>query len=370
MLKATGYVKQGVALVRDWAAPGEALTQWTHFVTSVCNARCEHCFYPINSKKNELTLEEIDKLTRTLPPIRMLLLSGGEPFLRRDIVELIRLYQDRCRPFTVSIPTNGYSAAQIVEKTREICAISPTLNLGVAVSLDGFEAYHDRVRAVPGLYRRALECLEALLALSRSTPNLTVGVLSVFMHDNQHDLEKFSDFIYERYRPDHHGVVFIRGNPFAPAQKEGLDVDLYVRLCEISDSRYPTDSARTGWKGMRTRARAEINRQRYAYIARQAKGGGFEKFCLAGQREFILSEDGTVYGCELIDQPLGNVRDVGYDFNQIRKSGAACTFVDSKHERLCRCTHEVNIRTMFLFDRSNILPVVSAAVGLPVRRSA
>ena len=50
-----------LALARDWIAPGEAIAQWTHFVTSVCNARCAHCFYPINAGKNELTLEEMER---------------------------------------------------------------------------------------------------------------------------------------------------------------------------------------------------------------------------------------------------------------------------------------------------------------------
>ena len=55
-------LRQGLALARDWIAPGEALAQWTHFVTSVCNARCAHCFYPINAGKNELTLAEIGEV--------------------------------------------------------------------------------------------------------------------------------------------------------------------------------------------------------------------------------------------------------------------------------------------------------------------
>src|SRR4029077_19588752 len=61
---------QGFSLARDWIAPGEALAQWTHFITSVCNARCAHCFYPINAAKQDLTLEEIDRLAQSLPPIR------------------------------------------------------------------------------------------------------------------------------------------------------------------------------------------------------------------------------------------------------------------------------------------------------------
>jgi hypothetical protein len=63
-------IRQGASLARDWIAPGDALFQFTHFVTSVCNARCAHCFYPIDAKKQERTVYEIDRLTRTMPPVR------------------------------------------------------------------------------------------------------------------------------------------------------------------------------------------------------------------------------------------------------------------------------------------------------------
>ena len=359
---------QGLALARDWIAPGEAIAQWTHFVTSVCNARCAHCFYPINAGKNELTAEELDRFAATLPPIRLLLISGGEPFLRRDLPELIRIYFERCGFFSASIPTNGFSPDEVAGGAERICGFSRNLSLGVSVSLDGFRAFHDEVRAVPGLYERALATLEALLHLSRRTPNLTVGVTTVFMRGNQAQLEEFCEFIHDRYRPNHHALGLVRGEPFDPTVKDGLDIDLYERLSRRIDSRYPTKEARTGWRGARTRARREINRRRFEYIARQARGGAFEGFCLAGEREYVLTEEGDVHGCELIGDVLGNVREAGYDWGRIRGGEARERFVDAKHERLCRCTHECNARTMILFDRGNALPVLASMAGLEARR--
>jgi MoaA/NifB/PqqE/SkfB family radical SAM enzyme len=359
----TTRVRQAFALARDWIAPGPAIAQWTHFVTSVCNARCAHCFYPINAGKNELTLDEIDRLTRTLPPIRLLLIGGGEPFLRRDLPELVRLYFERTGFFTCSVPTNGFGPDEIARAAQTICGFDPDLSFGVTVSIDGFREYHDMVRRVPGLYDRAVGTLQNLLRLARETPNLTVGVTTVFMRDNQKEFEAFADFVYDTYRPHQHSINLIRGEAYDPTLKENLDVDLYRRISAKNDARYPVEEIRSGWRGVRTRARREINRQRYEYIARQAKGGPFEQFCLAGEREYVLSEDGNVFGCELIDKPLGNVRDAGYDFSKIRESGAARAFNAEKRATLCKCTHECNTRTMLLFDRRNALPVLAAMAG-------
>jgi MoaA/NifB/PqqE/SkfB family radical SAM enzyme len=360
---------QGLALARDWIAPGEALAQWTHFVTSVCNARCAHCFYPINAGKNELTLDEIEKLTRTLPPIRLLLIGGGEPFLRRDLSDIVRLYFERTRFFTCSVPTNGFGPEEIPRAAETICGFDKDLSFGVTVSIDGFRPFHDSVRRLSGLYDRAIATLENLLALSRSFPNLTVGVTTVFMRDNQKDFEAFCDFIYETYRPHQHSINLIRGEAYDPALKDNLDVELYGQLCRKADTRYPPGELVSGWRGARTRARREVNFLRSEYIERQAKGGPFEQFCLAGEREFVLSEDGVVYGCELIGTPLGNVRDFDYDFRRLRAGSAVAAFDAQKRATLCKCTHECNTRTMLLFDRSNALPVIAAMAGLKSRRS-
>jgi radical SAM protein with 4Fe4S-binding SPASM domain len=119
---------------------------------------------------------------------------------------------------------------------------------------------------------------------------------------------------------------------------------------------------------VRARARREVNRRRYEYIARQARGGPFETFCIAGEREYVMTETGDIYGCELISHKLGNVREANYDLGVIRKGEEAARFVREKHERLCRCTHECNTRTLILFDRKNALPVLGAMLGVTKRK--
>ena len=58
------------------------------FINSICNQKCEHCFYWRNlNRKDDLTTEEIFALSRSLGRIENLNLSGGEPFLRPEFGE-------------------------------------------------------------------------------------------------------------------------------------------------------------------------------------------------------------------------------------------------------------------------------------------
>ena len=357
---------QVASLARDWIAPGQAIVQWTHFVTSACNARCRHCFYPINQRQNELTLEEIERFLGTVPPIRLLLFSGGEPFLRKDLPEIVNLYYKHSNCFTASIPTNGYSSDRICSAVERIIRVAPGLQLGITVSLDGMKDFHDDVRQVPGLWDRAVDTVRAAKRLSRDLPGLTVGVNTVFMRDNQTDLQPLLEFVHSELRPTFHALSFIRGRPLGDARLASeLDVDRYLELSRWLDSRYSSnDEWSGGWRGVRARVRHALSRQRYEYIARQARGGAFERPCLAGEREYVLSETGDLFGCELISDRLGNVREANFDFSNIQRGAARSTFIHERIERNCRCTHECNVRTMLFFDRRNAFPLISAAIRI------
>src|SRR5688500_19078308 len=60
------------------------------FVTSRCNAFCKTCFYHAElNHPGDLTFAQLEKVSRTMPPITDLWLSGGETTLRRDVYEFI-----------------------------------------------------------------------------------------------------------------------------------------------------------------------------------------------------------------------------------------------------------------------------------------
>ena len=91
------------------------------FVTAKCNASCKMCFYEDNMKKtvgdeNELTIEEYEKISKKIKTINILGISGGEPFLRDDLSEIVKIFYKNCSPLLVDLPTNGFFTERILKQ--------------------------------------------------------------------------------------------------------------------------------------------------------------------------------------------------------------------------------------------------------------
>src|SRR3989344_1433723 len=76
------------------------------FVTSRCNARCGFCFFwrEIEEKqKFELTLEEYEKIAKNYGDLIQLSLTGGEPFLRNDLYDIMKVFYIHTKPMYVTV---------------------------------------------------------------------------------------------------------------------------------------------------------------------------------------------------------------------------------------------------------------------------
>jgi len=123
-------------------------------VTRRCNLKCIHCYAHAKDKafKNELSTDEgkalLDDLAQFGAPV--ILFSGGEPFIRKDLPELARYAVERGMRAVVS--TNGTLI------TPERARIFKEIGLSyVGISLDGMEEVNDRFRGVKGAFQAALK---------------------------------------------------------------------------------------------------------------------------------------------------------------------------------------------------------------------
>jgi MoaA/NifB/PqqE/SkfB family radical SAM enzyme len=127
-------------------------------VTYRCNARCTVCdIWKKESRADEeIAPSDYAWLPRSLRSVNV---SGGEPFLRDDLVEIVSAIERACPRARVVISTNGLMPSRIEAMMAEMTHIA------VRVSIDGVGAKHDEIRGIEGAYDTALDTVRRLRGL-------------------------------------------------------------------------------------------------------------------------------------------------------------------------------------------------------------
>ena len=126
-----------------------------HFVTNRCNARCSFCFIDFDDPKtfsHELTLDEIDVLTKNLGnSLLNVNLTGGEPFARKDLVDIAKKYLVNTTIQSIYVTTNASLPDRIKNFAKEVTAFDNQVELTFQISIDHMPDNHNRVRKVKNL---------------------------------------------------------------------------------------------------------------------------------------------------------------------------------------------------------------------------
>jgi len=144
----------------------------TYLVTFTCNARCVMCDSWKKPSPDDLTVQEIECIFRQLPPLDMVRLSGGEPFVRADLLDIAHLAQTHLRPLLLHVTTNGFLTDRIVKFCE---ARRRDVPLQLLLSVDGLASKHNQVRGRHNAWAMATATLEALAPRQREL-NLSLGV--------------------------------------------------------------------------------------------------------------------------------------------------------------------------------------------------
>lgn len=262
-------------------------------VTYRCNSRCMVCDiwkkYQDDSSlaKEELTLEEIKNFFQQNKSFlnRVTVgLTGGEPFLRRDLVKIIKVIRETIPAPVIGIQTNGLTPELIQERLREVKKIYPKIGLGV--SLDGIGETHDRVRGVKGAFEKALKTIEYARGLDMGwistgmtiTPWNYKEVLKV-----RHLAEKYG-CEFSCFLPDSSDYFGNKGKSYELSEEaKGVVIE---ELKEFS-YHYYMDNLKLQLEGKRRRALP----------------------CYSGYTSLVLDPWGNVLPCVLRSETFGNIRE-------------------------------------------------------------
>lgn len=165
---ASGLVESshvGLDRLKGWERPRFLM----NVVTWRCNARCVMCNIPRrHNPKEELGLDDYRRILedrRFWRGLRAMNVTGGEPFLRDDLPDLVALFAESCPGLErIAFSTNGMLTDRVSSAVKEVLE-RVRVPIDVTVSLDGVGEVHDRIRGVDGAFDRVMATVDALLPL-------------------------------------------------------------------------------------------------------------------------------------------------------------------------------------------------------------
>jgi radical SAM protein with 4Fe4S-binding SPASM domain len=329
----------------------DKIIQLTFFLTKRCNLRCPFCFY-VNSKKinssDELSLDEIERFSRSMGNLLWLAFSGGEIYLRDDLVEISRIFYRNNRPAIMLFPTNGMLPTLIRETTEEILRECKESIIVVKLSLDGLKERHDELRGRSGCFDNVITTYRLLEGLIAEYPNFELGVNTVFCSKNQDEMDEIIDFVNSLKNVKTHTISLVRGDIDNESYKD-VDYEKYRReIKKLEMNLKNKTSNKYRFRGARLKAAQDILQRRLIYKTATEK----RRFipCYAGRLNIVLTEKGDIYPCEIIGESLGNIKEYGYNIDDLIRSDRAKRVIKSIKNNGCYCTHECYFMTNILFN--------------------
>jgi len=314
-------------------------------VTYRCNLRCKMCsIWKVYQESPDLARDEMnsDDYTPLFDAVSndlfWLGITGGEPFLKKDLVDIVYLAASKSPKLHIlELTTNGFSEGTIEKKVNEILEGANIPFITVGVSIDGPPLKHDYIRGRKGAWNRAIATYKKLCKISSSHPNLSPHISYTI---SSHNAGCFLDFLSALAEE---GI--------------GMETDLISVGIEHSGHLYHNEGSRKGSLFYGANADIRFLLSRIGILRSLTKGiveGGrhlFKKMFLISAIDFLKKPNkmvipcaalfcscfidpfGFVYPCSIYGEKLGNVRKTS--FHHIWHSHTANNLRESIKEEKC-----------------------------------
>lgn len=306
-------------------------------VTNHCNFRCEHCFIDF-SPKRDLKLEHFQELGRSVGPLFWLDIGGGEPFLRKDLAEIVRSFQAQ----VVQIPTNASLPDLAIENLTRLRRAT-NAEIAVSLSLDGLQATHEKIRKQPGNWDQVWSLVERLRGLG----GISVKINTVVTTHNIDELIPLMRVVRER-QPDFHSIILLRGTTLEP----GVDLPALSDLRRLAPEIF---SILGTYDYGRNFATAHILRNYHRYLWKVSLATVEEERqvipCQAGKFHMVSWADGRVSSCEMLPA-IGDLKTQSW--SEIQNSPALKAQIAAIENGECHCTHNCAMLGSILFNPFNV----------------
>lgn len=265
-------------------------------VTNRCNLFCEHCYRDAGTEsENELTTEEGKQLLDEIAKagFKLMVFSGGEPFMRDDILELTK--------HAASLGLRPVYGTNGVLLTKEFAQeIKDAGGASVAISLHMTDKEKlDEFCGAPETYDKAIQAMKNCKEVG-----LPFQVNTTVFERNIDEIEELCDLAKEMGAKSHHVLFMVPTGRGKDIEEESLREKQYERLI-----------------GMLLRKRRDLEfdikptcAPQFMRVAKQIgiDTGRYTRGCLAGISYCSITPNGDVFPCPYLPLKVGNVRDTPF----------------------------------------------------------
>ena len=285
-------------------------------ITHNCVARCVMCnIWKIPANVPNLPVSQWMELlsSEIFTDIRELDITGGEPFIRDDLIDLLygisELKHKNLKALrSIIIPTNGLLTGRVLSTVEKILPVLQKngIELVMVCSLDAVGELHDRIRNFKNAWSMAGKTIEGLCSLRDSHPNLIVGLKTTILPQNVSELDRIAKFAVSR------GLFTI------------------ISPCIITEGRYlnPDRAADLSFSPEDIDQMVEFfSKDQFQWsfhadaLVNFFKLGTMQKPCSCGFNYLFIRSSGEVLLCPLIQKSVGNISE--NDISEIFRSDNA-----------------------------------------------
>jgi MoaA/NifB/PqqE/SkfB family radical SAM enzyme len=248
-----------------------------------------------------------------LSDLRELDITGGEPFLRKDLVEFLRsvagLKNKNLRKLrSVAITTNGLLTSTVLKSAEALLPAMAEIGIDLVIvcALDGVGDIHSRIRNFQDAWLRVDETIRGLSALRKTYPGLVLGLKTTVLPLNVEELDRIAGYAASN-------SLFTIISPCIITEGRYLNADRAEEL------RFTPEHVHAMIRFFRSR------KFQWSYhaeaLAEYYEKGVMKKPCTCGFNYFFVRSTGDVFLCPLINERVGNVREQSIE--KILNSSAA-----------------------------------------------
>jgi len=291
----------------------------TFIVTNQCNLRCKMCnIWNKNGSEPELTTGEIERIFKRNNFFSWVNISGGEIFLRPDIVDIIKtVLATNKNLYLLDFPTNGFMTDTILQSVSRILKYRPE-RLMITVSLDGPLDLHNELRGHRESWQKVIETFTGLRKLGERNKNMQVYFGFTIMPQNMRTLNDAFLAVKSRIPYITHDDFHINIAHDSEHYYENKDQG----FCAESEAlEYLSDFVKHRKYSLHP---TYVLERKYQKLSRDYfLNKKIPMACKALSSSCFLDPYGNIFPCSIYDKKIGNLKEYDFDIKKLWNSEMA-----------------------------------------------